>query len=133
MGNLPTKVIVWDHSGDLTDLTSFVWGCRSSSFHIYRNQLPAPDNLAFGFLLLGPPMSWFSWLPKLPALNISLTLPTSIQGRFLSFVLKRTLGHFFKPGHFDASQIDSQIGSGLVQVKDLELDDKVCEVSGCRI
>jgi len=76
-------------------------------------------------------MSWFSWLPKLPALNISLTLPTSIQGRFLSFILKRTLGHFFKPGHFDASQIDSQIGSGFVQVKDLELDDKVCEVSGC--
>lgn len=78
-------------------------------------------------------MSWFSWLPELPALNINLTLPTNIQSRFLSFILKRTLGHFFKPGHFDASQIDSQIGSGFVQVKDLVLDNKVCEVSECHI
>lgn len=74
-------------------------------------------------------MSWFSsWLPELPILNINLTLPTSIQARFLSFVLKKTLGHFFKPGQLDVCQIDSQIGSGFVQVKDLELDSGVCQV-----
>ncbi|KAJ3562000.1 hypothetical protein NP233_g9845 [Leucocoprinus birnbaumii] len=35
----------------------------------------------------------------------------------------RTLGHFLKPGQLDVGQIDSQIGSGFVQVKDLELDN----------
>ncbi|KXN86892.1 Autophagy-related protein 2 [Leucoagaricus sp. SymC.cos] len=69
-------------------------------------------------------MSWFSaWLPQFPAFNVNFALPTSIQGRFLSFVLKKTLGHFFKHGQLDAGQIDSQIGSGFVQVKDLELDN----------
>lgn len=78
-------------------------------------------------------MSWFSsWLPALPTLNLNLALPTSIQGRFLSFVLKKTLGHFFKPGQLDARQIDSQIGSGFVQVNDLELDNGVREVVACR-
>jgi autophagy-related protein 2 len=76
-------------------------------------------------------MSWFSsWLPQLPALN--LALPTSIQGRFLSFILKKTLGHFFKPGQLNVSQIDSQIGSGFVQVKNLELDNGVREVYNWR-
>ncbi|KAK0210826.1 hypothetical protein DFS33DRAFT_1458619 [Desarmillaria ectypa] len=70
-----------------------------------------------------PAMSWFtSWLPGLPAINISL--PTSIQSRFLSFLLKKTLGHFLKPGQLDAHQIDSQIGSGYVQVADLELSNE---------
>ncbi|SJL00469.1 uncharacterized protein ARMOST_03782 [Armillaria ostoyae] len=68
-------------------------------------------------------MSWFtSWLPELPAINISL--PTSIQSRFLSFLLKKTLGHFLKPGQLDVHQIDSQIGSGYVQVADLELSNQ---------
>ncbi|KAK0459804.1 uncharacterized protein EV420DRAFT_1629183 [Desarmillaria tabescens] len=70
-----------------------------------------------------PAMSWFtSWLPELPAINISL--PTSIQSRFLSFLLKKTLGHFLKPGQLDVHQIDSQIGSGYVQVADLELSNE---------
>lgn len=43
----------------------------------------------------------------------------------MSFVLKKTLGHLLKPGQLDAQQIDSQIGSGYVQVKDLELDSEV--------
>ncbi|KAK0197033.1 hypothetical protein F5146DRAFT_1013780 [Armillaria mellea] len=70
-----------------------------------------------------PAMSWFtSWLPELPAISISL--PTSIQSRFLSFLLKKTLGHFLKPGQLDVHQIDSQIGSGYVQVADLELSNQ---------
>lgn len=74
-------------------------------------------------------MSWFySWLPEFPNLNLNLnlTLPATIQGRFLSFILKKTLGKFFKPGQLDARQIDSQIGSGFVQVNDLELEHEVC-------
>ncbi|TFY72678.1 hypothetical protein EVG20_g338 [Dentipellis fragilis] len=64
--------------------------------------------------------SWFpSWL-QLPSIDISL--PSAIQRRFISFILKRSLGHLLKPGQLDVQQIDSQIGSGYVQVRDLELD-----------
>jgi len=73
-------------------------------------------------------MSWFtSWLPSLPTIN--LAVPARLQGRFVSFVLKRTLGHLFKPGQLDSPQIDSQIGSGYVQVNDLELDESVSTLS----
>jgi autophagy-related protein 2 len=69
-------------------------------------------------------MSWFSsWVPSLPSLNF--TIPANIQSRFLSFVLKRSLGHLFKPGQLDSAQIDSQLGSGHIQVNDLELDELV--------
>lgn len=66
-------------------------------------------------------MAWWStsWLP-LPSIDFSL--PSGIQRRFISFILKRSLGHLLKPGQFDVQQIDSQIGSGYVQVRDLELD-----------
>lgn len=67
-------------------------------------------------------MSWWnpSWLFKLPSIDISL--PAGIQRRFLSFLLNRFLGHFVKPGQLDVQNIDSQIGSGYVQAKDVELD-----------
>ena len=65
----------------------------------------------------------FSWLPSLP--SIDFTLPSSIQRRFISFVLQNLLGNLVKPGQLDANQIDSQIGSGFVQVRDLELDNEV--------
>lgn len=69
--------------------------------------------------------SWYSsWLPGLPSINF--VLPSSLQGRFISFVLKKSLGHFLRPGQLDFRQIDSQIGSGFVQVNDLELDNEVC-------
>jgi autophagy-related protein 2 len=66
--------------------------------------------------------SWFSsWIPTLP----SISLPASIQARFISFVLKKSLGHLLKPGQLDVNQIDSQIGSGYVQVANLALDTQV--------
>ncbi|KAG5650892.1 hypothetical protein H0H81_010636 [Sphagnurus paluster] len=66
---------------------------------------------------------WYSaWLPGLPSINFAL--PAGLQGRFISFVLKKTLGHFLRPGQLDLRQIDSQIGSGFVQVNDLELDNE---------
>ncbi|KAF8559774.1 hypothetical protein OG21DRAFT_1503004 [Imleria badia] len=61
--------------------------------------------------------SWFSGLP-----TFDFAVPSNIQRRFFSFLLRRTLGHFLKPGQLDLHQIDSQLGSGIVQVKDLELD-----------
>lgn len=71
--------------------------------------------------------SWYSsWLPGLPSLNFAL--PSSLQGRFISFVLRKSLGHFLSPGQLDFRQIDSQIGSGFVQINDLELDNEVCSV-----
>ncbi|KAF9464765.1 hypothetical protein BDZ94DRAFT_466688 [Collybia nuda] len=66
--------------------------------------------------------SWYSWLPGLPSLN--LALPSKLQGRFLSFILKKSLGHLLRPGQLDTRQIDSQIGSGYVQVNDVELDNE---------
>ncbi|KAG2144870.1 hypothetical protein BD769DRAFT_1661009 [Suillus cothurnatus] len=67
--------------------------------------------------------TWYpSWFPELPSFDFSL--PSAIQRRFLSFVLKKSLGHLLKPGQLDLHQIDSQIGSGVVQVRDLELDDQ---------
>jgi hypothetical protein len=67
--------------------------------------------------------SWYSWAFNfsLPSLNPSV----SLQKRFISFVLKRSLGHLVKPGQLDAHQIDAQIGSGFVEVKEIELDSNV--------
>ncbi|KAH9843042.1 uncharacterized protein C8Q71DRAFT_735660 [Rhodofomes roseus] len=65
--------------------------------------------------------SWTSWIPSLP--TIDLSLPSGIQRRFISFALKRSLGHLLKPGQLDLQQVDSQIGSGYVQIRDLELNN----------
>jgi autophagy-related protein 2 len=68
--------------------------------------------------------SWISsWLPALPSINISL--PSSVQARFISFALKRSLGHLFKPGQLETHKIDSQVGSGYVQITDVELNEEV--------
>ncbi|TBU50794.1 hypothetical protein BD309DRAFT_907025 [Dichomitus squalens] len=64
----------------------------------------------------------FSWLPSLPSIDFSL--PSSIQKRFISFALRQSLGHLLKPGQLDIQQVDSQIGSGYVQVRDLELNNE---------
>lgn len=64
--------------------------------------------------------SFPTW-PRFP----SVSLPAAIQRRFLSFILKRTLGHLVKPGQLDPAQVDAQIGSGFVQVNDVELDHDV--------
>ncbi|KAL5511695.1 ATG2 [Sanghuangporus vaninii] len=65
----------------------------------------------------------FSWLPFTFSFSLpDLAPPLSIQRRFISFILKRSLGHLLKPGQLDVNQIDAQIGNGFVEVKDLELD-----------
>ena len=76
-----------------------------------------------------PNMPWYSsWIPDFPSINFGIP---GIQGRFVSFVLKKTLGHLLKPGQLDSHQIDSQIGSGYVQISDLELNPEVCLSSMC--
>ncbi|KAG8886419.1 autophagy- protein 2, partial [Tulasnella sp. 403] len=59
----------------------------------------------------------------LPSISLpAIPLPANIQRRFLSFLLRRTLGHLVKPGQLDISQIEAQIGDGRVEIKDVELD-----------
>ncbi|EJD52069.1 hypothetical protein AURDEDRAFT_158918 [Auricularia subglabra TFB-10046 SS5] len=41
----------------------------------------------------------------------------------LILVYARPLGHLLKPGQLDPAQIEAQIGSGFVEVKDIQLDD----------
>ncbi|QRW18380.1 autophagy-related protein 2 [Rhizoctonia solani] len=67
----------------------------------------------------------FSFLRSiaLPLPTFGISLPANIQRRFLSFVLKYFLGHLVKPGQLDDHKIDAQIGSGRVEIKDVELDD----------
>ncbi|KAG9127181.1 autophagy- protein 2 [Ceratobasidium sp. 392] len=57
-----------------------------------------------------------------PLPTFGIALPANIQRRFLSFVLKYFLGHLVKPGQLDDHKIDAQIGSGRVEIKDVELD-----------
>ena len=72
-------------------------------------------------------MSW-SWLPYNFSWNTfipSFTPPVSIQRRFISFVLKRSLGHLVKPGQLDVEQVDAQLGKGFVEIRSVELDVEV--------
>ena len=69
--------------------------------------------------------SWFPFNLTLPSLQ-NLGPPLSIQRRFISFLLKRCLGHLLKPGQLDINQIEAQFGDGVVEVRDLELDNSVC-------
>ncbi|KAH9996788.1 hypothetical protein BJV77DRAFT_1065570 [Russula vinacea] len=64
-----------------------------------------------------------SWIPSwftFPTFDVSI-LP-NLQRKFFSFILKRFLGHFLKPGQLDVEQIDSAIGSGNVTINDLKLE-----------
>ena len=63
---------------------------------------------------------------ELPGFSLPITVPGRIQQRFVSFLLQRFLGHLVKPGQLDASQIDTQIGGGIVEIKRIELDEQVC-------
>lgn len=94
---------------------------RSYSFYVRFEHTRAPTSIAQKLISMA---SWFSsWLPGLPSIGFSL--PSGLQGRFISFVLKKSLGHLLKPGQLDSRQIDTQIGAGFVQVNDLELDNEV--------
>ncbi|WWD01656.1 hypothetical protein V866_008601 [Kwoniella sp. B9012] len=56
--------------------------------------------------------------PSLP----SISLPANIQRRFLSYVLKRSLGRFVKDEALDAERIQAQLSEGWVEIEGLEID-----------
>jgi autophagy-related protein 2 len=65
-------------------------------------------------------------LPRLPFElpgSLPIAVPGCIQQRFVSFLLQQFLGHLVEPGQLNASQIDAQIGGGIVEIKRIELDE----------
>jgi len=71
----------------------------------------------------------FPWSLPLPSLP-SISLPANIQRRFLSYILKRSLGKFVKAGGLDAERIQAQISEGRVEIEGLEID---VDVSGSEL
>lgn len=69
--------------------------------------------------------SFFSFPFTLPSLP-GISLPTNIQRRFLSYVLRRTLGRFVVPEGLDVERISAQVSEGWVELDSLELDPAVC-------
>lgn len=71
--------------------------------------------------------SWSSLFPfELPTLGLpTFSIPANIQRRFISFVLRQSLGKFVRPGQLDDEQVDSQIGSGFIEISRIELADEV--------
>jgi hypothetical protein len=71
--------------------------------------------------------SYFSLssLPPLPSLPGLPSLPQNIQRRFLSFVLKRSLGHLVREGDLDPDRLEAQVGSGTVEIKGAQLNESV--------
>nr|ODN96840.1 hypothetical protein L204_03549 [Cryptococcus depauperatus CBS 7855] len=67
-------------------------------------------------------------LPSLP----SISLPDNIQRRFLSYVLKRTLGRFVAHQALDAERIQAQISEGRVELESLEADCLASALSDMR-
>lgn len=69
-----------------------------------------------------PSLPSFTSLPSLPS------LPQNIQRRFLSFVLRRSIGKFVKAGGLDAERIEGAIvgrGGGEVRLEGVTLDEEV--------
>jgi autophagy-related protein 2 len=66
----------------------------------------------------------FPWSISLPSLP-TVSLPANIQRRFLSYILKRSLGRFVRAGGLDVERIQAQISEGRVEIEGLELDVEV--------
>lgn len=52
----------------------------------------------------------------------AFSLSANLQKRILSYLLKRTLGHLVDGGQLDLEQIDAGIGSGRIEVRNVQLD-----------
>lgn len=76
-------------------------------------------------------LSSYFTLPSLPSLPSFPSLPQNIQRRFLSFLLKRSLGHLVKEGALDPERLEAQVGSGTVEIKGAELNEQVRPSCGC--
>lgn len=71
--------------------------------------------------------SWNTLFPfELPSIGLpAFALPANIQRRFISYILRKSLGKFVKPGQLDDRQVDSQIGNGSIEITQIELADEV--------
>ncbi|KZT43992.1 hypothetical protein SISSUDRAFT_1057007 [Sistotremastrum suecicum HHB10207 ss-3] len=67
-----------------------------------------------------------AWLPfTLPSFGIPVpSLSFDLQRRFVSFVLRKSLGHLLRPGNLDVDQIEGQVSEGLVELKDLVINEE---------
>ncbi|CBQ70573.1 related to APG2-required for sporulation [Sporisorium reilianum SRZ2] len=52
----------------------------------------------------------------------AFSLSANLQKRILSYLLKKTLGHLVDGGQLDLAQIDAGIGSGRIEVRNVQLD-----------
>ncbi|SPO35600.1 related to APG2 - required for sporulation [Pseudozyma flocculosa] len=59
---------------------------------------------------------------ELPSISAAYSLSSALQRRILSYLLKRTLGHLVIGGQLDIDQIDSGLGSGKVEIRNVVLD-----------
>ncbi|EJT98304.1 hypothetical protein DACRYDRAFT_110744 [Dacryopinax primogenitus] len=66
--------------------------------------------------------NWYSYIPsiRLPSFNV----PAQIQNRLLSFAIRRSIGHLLKRGGVEIDKLDTQVGRGWVEVKDVELEEE---------
>jgi hypothetical protein len=54
----------------------------------------------------------------------SLSLPSNVQNRVLSYILRRAVGRFVKAG-LDVDEVQAQLAQGAVELDGLELDPQV--------
>ncbi|KAN0061095.1 autophagy-related protein 2 [Thecaphora frezii] len=59
---------------------------------------------------------------ELPSISAAYSLSNALQRRILSYLLRRTLGHLVKGGQVDLDQIETGLGLGKIEIKDVELD-----------
>ncbi|GAA5939457.1 hypothetical protein JCM1841_000108 [Sporobolomyces salmonicolor] len=64
------------------------------------------------------------WLPALPSVSFpSLPLPSNLQQRLVSFLLRKSLGSFIKGG-LDSDRIEADLREGSFRVSRVELDQQ---------
>ncbi|KZO99279.1 hypothetical protein CALVIDRAFT_534256 [Calocera viscosa TUFC12733] len=69
--------------------------------------------------------SFWNWLSYIPSIRLpSLYVPAQIQNRLLSFAISRSIGHLLKRGGVEIDKLDTQVGKGWVEVKDVELEEE---------
>ncbi|KZT56758.1 hypothetical protein CALCODRAFT_517970 [Calocera cornea HHB12733] len=69
--------------------------------------------------------SVWNWLSYIPSIRLpSLYVPAQIQNRLLSFAIRRSIGHLLKRGGVEIDKLDTQVGRGWVEVKDVELEEE---------
>lgn len=56
-------------------------------------------------------------------------LPQTLQRRLVRFLIRRTLGHLLRGADVDLDAVDVQLGRGVVELRDLALDESVGVVS----